>query len=90
VTAALPEVGQVTSVYHAKPDPNAADPPSLLPSSRCCDDHLSPPYNWALAEIAGYFENQPVPQSEEGRRFDVLADLIEAYKARAWPVEVVS
>lgn len=35
---------------------------------------------WALAEIEPYFDNQPVPGSAEGDRFDVLATLIEAYE----------
>ena len=45
-------------------------------------------YDWALAEVARYFENQPVPGSEEGQRFDVLADLIEAYETRVHPVSL--
>jgi HTH-type transcriptional regulator / antitoxin HigA len=43
-------------------------------------------YDWALTEVAGYFEDQPALGSEEGQRFDVLADLIEAYEARVHPV----
>lgn len=45
-------------------------------------------YDWALAEVARYFENEPVPGSPEADRFDVLSDLIEAYEARVWPIEL--
>lgn len=44
-------------------------------------------YEWALAEIAPYFETVPAPGTPEADRFDVLATLIEAYEAREWPVE---
>ena len=52
-------------------------------------------YDKALAEIEAYFEKEPQPGSPEADRFDVLADLIEAYEARHWhidaadPVEVI-
>ena len=44
-------------------------------------------YDWALAEIAAYFEHEPAPGSPEAARFDVLAALIEAYEAQVWPIE---
>ncbi len=44
-------------------------------------------YDWALAEVAAYFENEPEPGSPEGDRFDVLAGLIEGYESRNWPIE---
>lgn len=37
-------------------------------------------YDWALAEVARYFERQPEVNSAEGDRFDVLSTLIEAYE----------
>jgi HTH-type transcriptional regulator/antitoxin HigA len=43
-------------------------------------------YDWALGEIAGYFVDLPAMGSEAAARFDVLADLIEAYERRAWPI----
>lgn len=43
-------------------------------------------YEWALAEISPYFDNQPEPGTPEGDRFDVLADLIEAYEDRHHPI----
>lgn len=44
-------------------------------------------YDWALVEIARYFENQPSPGTEAADRFDVLASLVEAYEAKYWPIE---
>lgn len=44
-------------------------------------------YDWALAEIAQYFEHEPAPGTQEADRFDVLATLIEAYEAKHWHIE---
>ncbi|MBL3576132.1 XRE family transcriptional regulator [Rhodovulum sulfidophilum] len=44
-------------------------------------------HQWALSEIARYFEDQPEPGTPEADRFDVLADLIEAYEDRNFPIE---
>lgn len=44
-------------------------------------------YDWALAELERYFENEPEPGTPDGDRFDVLSDLIEAYENRSWPIE---
>jgi HTH-type transcriptional regulator/antitoxin HigA len=43
-------------------------------------------YQWALAEIERYFEHQPEPGTAEADRFDVLADLVESYENRNWPI----
>jgi HTH-type transcriptional regulator/antitoxin HigA len=43
-------------------------------------------YDWALKEIAAYFEGEPEPGSPEADRFDVLADLIAAYEGRNWSI----
>jgi HTH-type transcriptional regulator/antitoxin HigA len=51
---------------------------------RTAEDH-----EWALAEIARYFDNQPAPGTPEADRFDVLADLIDAYEARHFSIEAV-
>lgn len=40
---------------------------------------------WALAEVEKYFDAEPEIGSEEGDRFDVLSDLIEAYENRHHP-----
>jgi HTH-type transcriptional regulator / antitoxin HigA len=44
-------------------------------------------YRWALAEIEQYFEREPARGTPEADRFEVLADLIEAYEARHWAIE---
>jgi HTH-type transcriptional regulator/antitoxin HigA len=41
---------------------------------------------WALAEVAAYFDNQPALGTAEADRFDVLSDLIEAYESRDFEV----
>ncbi len=43
-------------------------------------------YDWALAEIALYFDDQPEVGSADGDRFEVLATLIEAYEDRHYPI----
>lgn len=44
-------------------------------------------YDWALAEIAVYFEREPKSGTAAADRFDVLAALIAAYEAKHWPIE---
>lgn len=44
-------------------------------------------YDWALKEIARYFDVQPKPGTAEGDRFDVLATLIEDYEEKRWPID---
>ena len=44
-------------------------------------------YDAALAEIERYFAKPPEANTEEAERFDVLADLIEAYEAKHWAIE---
>jgi HTH-type transcriptional regulator / antitoxin HigA len=41
---------------------------------------------WALAEVEKYFDDEPEVGSEEGDRFDVLSDLIEAYESKHHPI----
>jgi HTH-type transcriptional regulator / antitoxin HigA len=43
-------------------------------------------YDWALADIARYFDDQPDAGSPDGDRFEVLATLIEAYEDRHYPI----
>ncbi|MCA0033884.1 MULTISPECIES: transcriptional regulator [unclassified Mesorhizobium] len=44
-------------------------------------------YDWAIAEIGRYFENEPEVGSPDGDRFDALACLIEAYEDKYYPIE---
>jgi len=43
-------------------------------------------YEWALAEIAGYFDKLPEAGSPEADRFDVLSALVEAYEREQFPI----
>jgi HTH-type transcriptional regulator/antitoxin HigA len=47
-------------------------------------------YNWALAEIAPYFDDVPEKGTPNADRFDVLADLISAYEARNYVMEALN
>ena len=42
----------------------------------------------ALREISAFFDNEPVPGSAEGDRFEVLITLVEAYEAKHYPIEL--
>ncbi len=44
-------------------------------------------YMSALRELSAYFDDEPVPGSEEGDRFEILATLVEAYEAKHFPIE---
>lgn len=44
-------------------------------------------YKAALRELSACFENEPEPGTEDGDRFEVLATLVEAYEARAFPMD---
>ncbi|MEY2925728.1 MAG: hypothetical protein RL367_205 [Pseudomonadota bacterium] len=43
-------------------------------------------YDWALAEIEGYFAREPLPGTLDADRFDVLSALLQAYEDRVWPI----
>jgi len=44
-------------------------------------------YEWALAQAARYFANEPKRGTQAGDRFEVLLSLIEAYESKFWPIE---
>lgn len=44
-------------------------------------------YEAALAEIEGYFENEPRPGTPAANYFDFLARIIEDYEKKNWRVE---
>ena len=44
-------------------------------------------YDWALKEIARYFDVQPKPRTADSARFDVLATLIESYEDKHWAID---
>ena len=44
-------------------------------------------YDWALAEIAIYFDKEPALGTPEADRFDILAALVQFYEDRIWPID---
>lgn len=44
-------------------------------------------YDWALKEIARYFDKEPRQGTPAADRFDVLAALIREYEERRWPID---
>jgi HTH-type transcriptional regulator/antitoxin HigA len=48
--------------------------------------HTERDYDWALTEVARYFETQPAPGSADGNRFEVLSILIKEYEDRHVPI----
>ena len=45
-------------------------------------------YKAALREVSTYFDNEPVPGSAEGDRFEVLITLLESYEAKHHPIDL--
>lgn len=45
-------------------------------------------YKAALREVSAFFDNEPVPGSVEGDRFEVLITLVEAYEAKHYPIDL--
>lgn len=43
-------------------------------------------YEWALAEVTKYFNDQPEPGTADGDRFDVISTLIDAYEDLHYPI----
>ncbi|MBE0490247.1 MAG: helix-turn-helix domain-containing protein [Halomonas sp.] len=50
--------------------------------------HTQDDYQAALREVSAYFDNEPVPGTEEGDRFEILMTLVEAFEARHFPVDL--
>jgi HTH-type transcriptional regulator/antitoxin HigA len=48
--------------------------------------HTEADYDWALGEIAAYFDSQPAPGTPEADRFDVLASLVKVYEDQHHPI----
>ena len=45
-------------------------------------------YKAALRDVSTYFDNEPVPGSAEGDRFEVLITLLESYEAKHHPIDL--
>jgi len=50
--------------------------------------HTEDDYNSALRELSAYFDNEPVPGTPDGDRFEILLTLVEAYEARNYPIDL--
>ncbi|PSJ62462.1 helix-turn-helix domain-containing protein [Kumtagia ephedrae] len=44
-------------------------------------------YDWAIAEVTRYFENEPAPGTPDADRFVLLTDIIEAYEDKHYPIK---
>jgi HTH-type transcriptional regulator / antitoxin HigA len=44
--------------------------------------HNEQDYDWAIREVARYFETEPAPGTPDGDRFEVLSTLIREYEDR--------
>ena len=57
--------------------------------------HNERDYDWAVREVARYFEAEPAPGTADGDRFEVLSTLIKAYEDKRFatrhgdPVDVL-
>lgn len=45
-------------------------------------------YKATLREVSAFFDNEPIPGSPEGDRFEVLITLVEAYEAKHYPIDL--
>lgn len=43
-------------------------------------------YKATLREVSAYFDNEPMPGTPDGDRFEILLTLVEAYEAKHFPV----
>ncbi|MFZ6744914.1 helix-turn-helix domain-containing protein [Undibacterium sp. JH2W] len=43
-------------------------------------------YNTALSEVSAYFDEQPVPGTPDGDRFEILMMLVERYEQEHYPI----
>lgn len=45
-------------------------------------------YKAALREVSVYFDNEPVPGTTDGDRFEILLTLVEAYETKHYPIDL--
>jgi HTH-type transcriptional regulator/antitoxin HigA len=50
--------------------------------------HTEDDYKAALHEVSAYFENEPMPGTPDGNRFEVLLTLVEAYEIKHYPIDL--
>ena len=50
--------------------------------------HSEEDYKAALSEVSAYFNNEPIPGTPDGDRFEVLLTLVEAYETKRYPIDL--
>lgn len=50
--------------------------------------HSEEDYKAALGEVSAYFNNEPIPGTPDGDRFEVLLTLVEAYETKRYPIDL--
>ena len=45
-------------------------------------------YKAVLREVSAYFDNEPIPGTPDGDRFEILLTLVEVYEAKHFPVDL--
>lgn len=50
--------------------------------------HSEEDYKVALRELSAYFDNEPMPNTPDGDRFEILLALVEAYEAKRYPIDL--
>lgn len=50
--------------------------------------HTEDDYKSALRELSAYFDNEPVPGTPDGDRFEILLTLVEVYEAKHYPIDL--
>jgi HTH-type transcriptional regulator/antitoxin HigA len=50
--------------------------------------HTNADYKAALREVSAYFDHEPEPGTPDGDRLEVLLTLVEAYEAKAFPIDL--
>lgn len=45
-------------------------------------------YKAALREVSAYFDNQPIPGTADGDRFEILLTLVEAHEAKRYAIDL--
>jgi HTH-type transcriptional regulator/antitoxin HigA len=50
--------------------------------------HTEEDYKAALSEVSAYFDNEPVPGTPDGDRFEILLTLVEVFETKCYPIDL--
>ena len=50
--------------------------------------HTDDDYKAALREVSAYFDEEPIPGTPDGDRFEILLTLVAAYDAKHYPIDL--